>query len=136
MAISYTPLEGGFINSISGNVTDITSIGGTSFFASTSFIYTLAFVVIIVAASFRYAYAGTLRLPGSEEGIRKSKEEFRRVTYGLLGVLGLWLILATVNKDMLTGNVSLGALRLERVGTTTSASTVAVSNVQTVGSGK
>jgi hypothetical protein len=82
-----------------------------SLFSSTSFLYTLFFVVIIVAASFRYAYAGILRMSASESGIKESKEEFKRVTYGLLGVLSLWLILATFNRDMLTGDVGLGGLR-------------------------
>ena len=82
-----------------------------SFFTSTSFLYTLAFVVIVVAASYRYSVAGMLRMQATEEGIRKSKEEFKRVTYGLLGVFGLWLILATVNKDMLTGDVGLSELK-------------------------
>ncbi|MBP6949158.1 MAG: transglycosylase SLT domain-containing protein [Candidatus Pacebacteria bacterium] len=92
-------------------VTAPTFNGTPTLFASSSFIFTLSITIVIVAASFRYAYAGVLRLPASEEGIRKSKEEFRRVTYGLLGVLGLWLVLFTVNKDMLTGEVTLSALK-------------------------
>ena len=100
-----------------------------SFFASTSFIYTLAFVVIIAAASFRYAYAGTLRINPSEANIKKSKEEFTRVTYGLLGVLGLWLVLFTVNKDMLTGDVTLANLRAEVGGGGVSINTGAITGI-------
>jgi hypothetical protein len=92
-------------------VTAPTFTGTPTLFASSSFIFALSITIVIVAASFRYAYAGVLRLPASEEGIRKSKEEFKRVTYGLLGVLGLWLVLFTVNKDMLTGEVTLSALK-------------------------
>ena len=109
MAISYTPLEEKNLSAF--GVTTPTFNGTPTLFASSSFIFALSITIVIVAASFRYAYAGVLRLPASEEGIRKSKEEFRRVTYGLLGVLGLWLVLFTVNKDMLTGEVTLSALK-------------------------
>jgi hypothetical protein len=60
-----------------------------------------------------------LRIQASEKGIKDSKEEFTRVTYGLLGVLGLWLILFTVNKDMLMGGVDLGGLRSVKGGVST-----------------
>jgi len=109
MAISYIPLEEKNLSAF--GVTAPTFTGTPTLFASSSFIFALSITIVIVAASFRYAYAGVLRLPASEEGIRKSKEEFRRVTYGLLGVLGLWLVLFTVNKDMLTGEVTLSALK-------------------------
>ncbi|MBP6948462.1 MAG: hypothetical protein KBC41_01235 [Candidatus Pacebacteria bacterium] len=109
--ISYTALESDFIRSVGAEAPTFSDGTSPSFFTSSSFLYALFFVVIVVAASYRYALAGMLRIQATEEGIRKSKEEFTRVTYGLLGVFGLWLILATVNKDMLTGDVGLGALK-------------------------
>jgi hypothetical protein len=115
MAVSYTPLEGNIIQSVGGNTQNITSIDNPSFFSSTSFLYTLAFVIIVVTASFRYAYAGMLRIQATEKGIKDSKEEFKRVTYGLLGVFGLWLVLFTINKDMLTGDVNLDQFKAEKV---------------------
>ena len=109
---SYVPLEGGILSSIGGKQASFDTAATPSFFASTSFLYTFSFVIILAAASFMYAHAGVLRMQANEEGLRKSKEEFARVTYGLLGVLGLWLILFTVNKDMLTGDVTLSALKI------------------------
>lgn len=111
----YTPLEPSMLTSF-GEGASFKSDTATTLFDSTSFLWTFSFVVIIVVASFRYAYAGILRIQGSEKGIKDSKEEFTRVTYGLLGVLGLWLILATINKDMLTGNVGLSDLRAKAGG--------------------
>lgn len=111
---SYTLLEPGFSNSLGGNVSFNTNTEPT-FFTSTSFIYSLALTIILVTASFRYALAGVERMKASEEGIRESKAEFKRVTFGLLGVLGLWLVLFTVNKDMLTGDVGLSNLRSKPV---------------------
>ncbi len=109
--MDYQALEPTISSSIGVEPVSFNNNSNVSFFTSSSFLYALFFVVIVVAASYRYALAGMLRIQATEEGIRKSKEEFTRVTYGLLGVFGLWLILATVNKDMLTGDVGLGALK-------------------------
>ncbi len=119
----YKSLEPNLTKELTGVDVGFSTSATPSFFASTSFIYTLAFVVIIAAASFRYAYAGMLRINPSESNIKKSKEEFTRVTYGLLGVLGLWLVLFTVNKDMLTGDVTLTNLRAEVGGSSVSTNT-------------
>ncbi len=110
MATDYKLLEESLTKDLGGENFNFNTSNSSSFFASTSFIYVFAISIIIVAAALRYAYAGMLRIDASESGIKKSKEEFTRVTYGLLGVLGLWLILFTVNKDMLTGDVTLSNL--------------------------
>lgn len=132
MATSYTPLEPNLTKELTGVDVGFNTSATPSFFASTSFIYTLAFVVIIAAASFRYAYAGMLRINPSEANIKKSKEEFTRVTYGLLGVLGLWLVLFTVNKDMLTGDVTLTNLRAEVGGSSVSTNTGTVKESEVI----
>ena len=86
--------------------------GGTaSLFTSTSFLYMLFFVAIIVVAAFKYTEAGVRRMEASERGIKYSNEIFKKTTLGLLGVFSLWLILSTINKDLLTGNVGLEKLR-------------------------
>ena len=114
MAVSYTSLEPGLESNIGGGAS-FTTANVPTLFTSASFVYTFAFVIIVVAASFRYAYAGGLRMQATEKGIQESKSEFKRVTYGLLGVFALWLILYTVNKDMLTGNVSLSGLKVQPI---------------------
>ncbi len=107
---SYVPLEEAFMKSVGGTVPSFT--GATpSLFTSTSFLYTLFFVVIVVVASTKYAQAGLFRMEASQHGITKSNEIFKKTTLGLVGVFSLWLILATVNKDLLSGDVGLDALR-------------------------
>lgn len=102
---SYVFLEGNVAKQlgVSGNISD-------SFFATSTFIYTLLFVAIVVAAFYRYTLAGIWRMEASSTGIKKSNDELKRVSLGLLGVFTLFLILFTVNKGMLTGDVGLGAL--------------------------
>ena len=103
---SYVFLEGGTAKQL-GISGDISS----SFFATSTFIYTLLFVAIVVAAFYRYTLAGIWRMEASSTGIKKSNDELKRVSLGLLGVFTLFLILFTVNKGMLTGDVGLGALK-------------------------
>lgn len=89
--------------------------GGASFYATSSFVYTLFFIAIVTAAFYRYALAGMLRMEASETGIRKSNEIFKRVTLGLLGVFSLFLLLFTVNKGLVTGDVGLSGLAVKGV---------------------
>ncbi len=114
---SYVPLEGGLTQAITGKSLAFDTNSTPTLFTSTSFLYTLFFVVIVVVAASKYAQAGLLRMEASESGIKKSNEVFKKTTLGLLGVFSLWLILSTVNKDLLTGNVGLDALRSKSSGT-------------------
>lgn len=83
----------------------------TSFFSTSSFVYTLFFVAIIAAAFYEYILVGVYRMEASESGIRRSNETFKRTTLGLLGVFGLFLLIFTINKGLLTGDVGLTELR-------------------------
>ncbi len=107
--------------------------GNTSFLATSTFLYTLFFVAIVGAAFYRYGVAGILRMQASEPTIRKSNEIIKQVTLGLLGVFSLFLILFTVNKGLITGDVGLEGLR---VGGTTGSiirtTTSPVSNTGTI----
>lgn len=58
-----------------------------------------------------YARAGLIRMQASEQGVRKSNEEIKRVTIGLLGILSLFVIIYTFNRDILRGDVGLDAFR-------------------------
>jgi len=108
MLVSYTPLEPSSLTSL--GVAPPTFDGNTSFYATTSFLYTLFFVAIIGAAFYRYMLAGILRMQASDTAIRNSNETFRKTTLGLLGVFSLFLILVTFNKDLVTGDIGLGDL--------------------------
>ena len=99
--------------------------GGTdvSFFATTSFLYTLFFVAIIGASFYRYMVAGILRMQASDTAIRQSNDIIKKTTLGLLGVFSLFLILVTFNKDLVTGDVGLSSLASRGVTNTSVATT-------------
>ena len=73
-----------------------------------------------MAAFYRYVIAGTLRMQASEQSIRLSNDIIKKVTLGLLGVFSLFLILVTVNEDMVSGTVGLDGLRSKGVSNTNS----------------
>ena len=106
---SYTPLEGESLKSL-GVIPTFNTGENVSFVSTTTFLYTLFFVAIVVASFYRYVIAGALRMQASENTIRQSNEIIKRVTLGLLGVFSLFIILFTVNKNMLTGDIDLKAL--------------------------
>ena len=92
------------------------SFTGTSasFFATTSFIYSFFFIAIVMAAFYGYTLASIWRMQASPESISKSNDKFKKVTLGLLGSFGLILLILTVNKDLLTGDIGLGDLKAGR----------------------
>ena len=81
-----------------------------SFLSITTFLWMLAFSFIIGAAFYRLLLAGGIRMRASEADQRKSNEMIKRVTLGLFGVFSLFLLLFTVNRGLLTGDVSLEGL--------------------------
>ena len=85
-------------------------------FLTTSFLYTVAIMGILAVAAWRYMLAGAWRIEASERGVRKSNEEIKRVTLGLIGVLSLFTILYTFNKGLLQGDVGLEGLATKRTG--------------------
>ena len=111
--MDYKTLEPNTLSALGGTAP---TFGGTSvsFYDTTSFIYTLLFISIVMAAFYGYMLAGIWRMEASESGIRKSNEKFKRVTLGLVGVFSLFLVIFTLNKDLLTGDVGLGALKAEK----------------------
>jgi hypothetical protein len=113
----YTPLEFGFTQAVSydGKGTSFSSLDAVSLFTSTSFLYSLGIMISVVAAGFMYARAGLWRMEASERGVRKSNEEIKRTTLGLLGILSLFVIIYTFNKDLLTGDVSLKDLKASSI---------------------
>ncbi len=111
---SYIQLEP---TSLSSLVDKVPTFNGSSlsFFDTSSFVYTLFFMAIVGAAFYEYILVGVYRMEASESGIRKSNETFRRTTLGLAAVFALFLIIFTLNKGLLTGNVGLGELKGEAV---------------------
>ena len=124
---SYTQLEPSSFQTL-GIVTP-TFTGSGSFFSTSLFVYTLLFTAIIGAAFYEYVLVGIYRMEASENGIRKSNETFKRTTLGLLGVFALFLIIAALNKNLLTGNVDLSAVKVDT--RTVGGSTVATQPIVT-----
>ena len=118
MNSSYTQLEGGSLQSLGVTAPSFGAGTDVSFFATTSFLYTLFFVAIIGASFYRYMVAGILRMQASDTAIRQSNDIIKKTTLGLLGVFSLFLILVTFNKDLVTGDVGLGSLAIKRGATT------------------
>jgi hypothetical protein len=131
MPTSYTPLEGNNLTSLGVTAP---SFGGvsTSFYATSTFVYTLFFVAIVGAAFYQYVLAGIYRMEASQDTIRKSNETIKRV---ILGVFSLFLILFTVNKGMLRGDVGFSSLYTGTSGQRVSQSTQTQTVTQSAGSG-
>jgi hypothetical protein len=112
-ATTYLPLEPSYTSILGENARAATfsTSQAVDLFASTSFLYSLGIMIIVVAAAWRYGLAGIWRMQASERGQTKSNEELKRVTLGLLGVLSLFTILYTVNKGLLKGDIDLKSLR-------------------------
>jgi hypothetical protein len=118
MANSYTPLERDSLSALGVDAPTFAGVS-TSFYATSSFVYTLFFVAIVGAAFYQYTIAGIHRMEASQNSISKSNDIIKRVTLGLLGVFSLFLILFTVNKGMLRGDIGLGELGIKPVNGTT-----------------
>ena len=67
-------------------------------------------------------------MQASENAIRQSNEMIKKATLGLLGVFSLFLILFTINKGLVTGDIGLGSLRK---GSTTTPSGTSQGTVKT-----
>jgi len=108
---TYTSLEPSFAQSLGATNPTFATGGAVELFASTSFLYSLGIMLSVVAAGVMYARAGLWRMEASERGVRRSNEEIKRTTLGLLGVLSLFVVIYTFNPDLLTGEVGLRNLR-------------------------
>ena len=122
--MQYQSLEPDSLKSLGVNNTPSFGAGAdVSFFATTSFLYTLFFVAIIGASFYRYMVAGILRMQASDTAIRQSNDIIKKTTLGLLGVFSLFLILVTFNKDLVTGDVGLSGLASRGITNTSVATT-------------
>jgi hypothetical protein len=130
---SYSALEPSSFSALGINTPSLSS--SLSFYDVSVFIYTLFFVAIVAAAFYQYVLVGVYRMEASESGIRKSNETFKRVTLGLFGVFGLFLLLGTLNSGLLTGDISLSSVRADPVPAGQSVTT-AVSNTSSGGSSR
>lgn len=110
---NYTPLEPTIAQDLGiTQMTGFSTDGAISLFTSISFLWTLGIVACVAGAGYAFVKGGLFRMEASEAGIRKSNEEFRRGSLGLLGVMALFLIIYTVNRGLLLGDVGLGELRV------------------------
>jgi hypothetical protein len=89
-----------------------------------SYMWLLGIVACLLAGAAIVAIGG-LRLTAADSGnkAREIKEDIVRATYGVIGVLALWLILYQVNPDLLRGEISFKPIDLPVQTTTTGTST-------------
>ncbi len=106
--VSYTQLEPSSLTDL--GLSNLPGFNGTnlSFYDISSFVYTVFFIAIIAAAFWELILVGVYRMEVSEGGIRKSNETFRRTTWGLLGVFGMFLAVFAINRGLLTGDFTVG----------------------------
>jgi hypothetical protein len=111
--VTYTSLEPSYLPafSVGGTVPGFSTDSAVSLLASTSFLFTLGIMVCFFVGGLMYMRAGFIRLPASEQAIRKSNAEIKRITLGLIGVASLFVLIYTLNKDLLTGTVGFENLR-------------------------
>ena len=109
---SYQPLEPDIVSQIAPNAAlSFSTTQQATFLSSTTLLWTLGIVACVAATGFVFVRGGIFRMQASEAGIRKSNEEFTRGALGLLGVLGLFLLVFTVNKSLLLGDIGLSGLK-------------------------
>lgn len=97
-----------------------------------SYMWLLGIVACLLAGAAIVAIGG-LRLTAADSGnkAREIKEDIVRATYGVIGVLALWLILYQVNPDLLRGEISFKPIDLPVQTTTTGTSTTPSGTNQT-----
>jgi hypothetical protein len=127
---SYTSLEPDNLRSLGVSAPSFKAGETTSLFATSSFLYSLFFTAIVIAAFYRYILAGALRMQANEQSIRLSNEIIKKVTLGLLGVFSLFLLLVTVNKGLVSGDVGLGGLRTQSATSNSQANNVSATTNQ------
>ena len=111
MSTSYTALESKSIESLGVKAPTFSS-DVVSLVSSTSFLWTLGITACVLAGAVIIGRGGIYSLQASEAGIRKRNEDWKRASLGLLGVFSLWLILYTLNKGLVMGDVGLEGLRV------------------------
>jgi hypothetical protein len=108
--MEHSPLEPDFLKAV--DIAAPSFSGASPSFASAIALITVILLMLVGGAAFyTYLMAGIHRLEASENGVRKSNEAIRNATYGLLGVFLMFLIFGTFNRDLLVGDVGLGAFR-------------------------
>lgn len=123
MATSYTSLEPNFQQG--AGLPNLSSVAtGGSLLPATSFIFMMFFAACVVAAGLRIVWGAGLMLPGTPSGLTKAKEVFKKAIFGLLGVSVAYLVIQTINPDLLKGEVDLSKLRINLVNSTEQADTI------------
>ena len=123
----YQVLEPSITNQLGVGSLSFSTNGVVSFATSVSLLWTLGILACVAATGFVFVKGGLFRMQASEAGIRKSNDEFKRGALGLLGVLSLFLLIFTINKGLLVGDVGLSALQTSvSAGGTTGGLTAAI----------
>ena len=108
--MDYTLLEPSFSKSLGFDTSSTFIKISGSFVESSVFLFSLLISLCILGFAYSISRAGILRTEASEANIRRSNEMIKNSTLGLLGVLALYLIIGTINPDLLQGDVGLSGL--------------------------
>ena len=81
---------------------------------------TVAFTTIFVLGMTRLVFAGVLLVKAEGQAqMAEAKEVLKKVMFGIIGVLLMWLLLLWINPDMLRGDLGLGSIGVGSAGTQT-----------------
>ena len=119
MTDSYLPLEGNLVNSIVGENLSFSTKEVASLFDSFNTIWKLEYTALLGAVIIMIIIGGVVRQGGGVSSIRKSNEIWRHAVLGLLAGIGIYLIAATFNPNLLRGDVDLSAFESKGVGSGT-----------------
>ncbi|MDQ5962798.1 MAG: hypothetical protein QG653_605, partial [Patescibacteria group bacterium] len=96
-------LEPGFVQGVTGNSASSLATDPSAVF---SFLWVFGIILCVIAAGFIISIGGVkLTAATSSDKALDAKKDIQRAVYGLLGVLGLWLVLNQVNPDLLRGDI-------------------------------
>ena len=105
-SVNYQLIEGSVKDLNIPNLSSTITAGNISGVFSGLWIFGI--VMCAVAAMVMYAYAG-IRYETVDSGNKEAeiKSDLKRATIGIIGVFGLWLLLNTINPELLRGEIRL-----------------------------
>jgi hypothetical protein len=112
---AYVPLEPSFTQSLGLTSPTFNAGQSASLLSSTTFLYGLGLMLCIAAAGVMYIVGSGYLIVASDQAQRKGKDILLHTSKGLFGVVCLFVLIYTFNKDLLSGDVGLDRLRSQPI---------------------
>ena len=110
----YTPLEASLPQAVGGNLSF--DVSHSTISSATSSLFVLMISACLLAGMIRFAYAGLLYVKAtSSNQANEAKDILKNAAYGIIGVLGIYLILNQINPDMLRGDISFAKIEGNKI---------------------